>query len=287
MTKRPGILFLSHADTDLLTLHYVVSHLPEGFPPVYGENLNALEEVVAEWEHRYANHVQVVVLRVLGSLQQLPSLHGLRDWIVQQKGALIVTSGLGTPDPELTAASTVNPAIIHTVTAYLQAGGRINVEHLLRFLADHFLGTSYGYEPPREQPEHGLYHPDLPADATLADWLAHRQPTRPTIGILFYRAHWLSGNLAFIDALVREIERRGANALPVFTTSLRDTTHPTQHAIRNTQHAPRNIPLPGPKPSTSSSTRKPAAPLLTSSSPPWRLPWAKWTRAPAKPATGR
>ncbi len=38
----------------------------------------------------------------------------------------------------------------------------------------------------------------------------------------FYRAHLLAGNPAFVDALVREIERRGANALPVFAVSSKE-----------------------------------------------------------------
>src|SRR5262249_13199175 len=36
----------------------------------------------------------------------------------------------------------------------------------------------------------------------------------------FYRAHWMSRNLAFIDALIRELERE-ANVLPVFCYSLK------------------------------------------------------------------
>ena len=36
------ILFLSHADTDLLALSRVVTSLPEGFPPVRGRNLSSL-----------------------------------------------------------------------------------------------------------------------------------------------------------------------------------------------------------------------------------------------------
>src|SRR5262249_46026617 len=47
-------------------------------------------------------------------------------------------------------------------------------------------------------------------------------------GLLFYRAHWMSGNLGFVDILVREIERQGANALPVFTATLKDTAPPPE-----------------------------------------------------------
>ena len=42
------------------------------------------------------------------------------------------------------------------------------------------------------------------------------------MGVLFYRAHLLSGNTEFVDALVREIEQQGANALPVYAYSLKE-----------------------------------------------------------------
>jgi cobaltochelatase CobN len=44
---------------------------------------------------------------------------------------------------------------------------------------------------------------------------------RPTVGVLFYRAHELSGNTAFVDTLCEAIEAKGANALPVYCGSLR------------------------------------------------------------------
>jgi cobaltochelatase CobN len=46
-------------------------------------------------------------------------------------------------------------------------------------------------------------------------------PDAPVVGIAFYRAHRLSGNLRFVDALVEALERRGLRALPVYTSSLR------------------------------------------------------------------
>lgn len=69
-------------------------------------------------------------------------------------------------------------------------------------------------------PEHGVYHPDLGLSAGLADWQKLRQ-NRPCVGIVFYRAHWISGNLDFVDAMVREFEGRGMDVLPIFTSSLR------------------------------------------------------------------
>src|SRR5262249_15266927 len=59
------------------------------------------------------------------------------------------------------------------------------------------------------------------------DWLARHDPRKPTVGVLFYRAHWMSGNLDFVNAFVQAIETRGGNALPVFTSSLKDLTTDT------------------------------------------------------------
>jgi cobaltochelatase CobN len=218
-----GFLFLSHADTDLLTLQHALKELPDGFPPVRALSLakigssEHLEALLAE-----IGSAKIAIARVLGGFRSVPGFGKLAKAMRDGGGHLIAVSGTGSLDPELTAACTVSPALVHEVTAYLQAGGVGNFVHMLRFLADHLLLTGYGYQAPVQQPLHGIYHPDLPRPATLADWLARRDPNRPSIGLLFYRAHWMSANLAFIDDFVRAIEDAGANALPVFTTSLKD-----------------------------------------------------------------
>jgi len=220
-----GILFLTHADTDLLALRGAADQLPAGFPPVRALSLGkvATEEHLAAALACPGRAERVIVARILGGLQSVSGFRALAEAARSNGQHLLVVSGTGQPDPELTAASTVSPAVIHEATAYLQAGGKDNLAQMFRFLSDHLLMTGFGYDPPAEQPEHGIYHPDLPRGAALADWLRRRDPARPTVGLLFYRSHWMSGNLAFVDALVRELESRGANALPVFTSSLKET----------------------------------------------------------------
>jgi cobaltochelatase CobN len=225
-----GILFLTHADTDLLALCPALAGLPDGFPPVRALSLGQ----VASAEHLAVALAwpgaapRVVVARLLGGAPSVPGFRAVAESARARGQHLIVVSGTGNPDPELTAASTVSPAVIHEATAYLQGGGPDNLAQMLRFLADHLLLTGFGHAPPAEQPQHGVYHPDLPRGAILADWLARRDPARPTVGVLFYRSHWMSGNLTFIDACVRELEERGANALPVFTASLKDEAPPPE-----------------------------------------------------------
>ena len=218
-----SVLFLSHADTDLLTLHHAQAALPGGFPPVRGLSLGK----VTSPEHmanllEQAGPTAIVIARILGGVSSVPGFGLLVEHVRKLGTHLLALSGAGLPDPELAAVSTAAPAVLHEATAYLQMGGVANVVHCLRFLADHLLMTGFGHEPAVEQPQHGIYHPDLPAGATVVDWLTQRDPARPTVGLLFYRSHWLAGNLAFVDMLVRDIERQGANALPVFTTTLKE-----------------------------------------------------------------
>src|SRR5262249_55906538 len=144
----------------------------------------------------------VIVARLHGSLRSVPGVDRLIEVVRRANGHLLFVNGVGVPDPELDAASTAPPAVLLGTMAYLLAGGRSNLAHMLRFLADTLLLGGHGYEAPAEQRQHGIYHPDLPPGATLADWLAHRDSTRPAVGLLFYRAHWMSGNLDFVDAFV-------------------------------------------------------------------------------------
>ncbi|MBO1437341.1 cobaltochelatase subunit CobN [Meiothermus sp. CFH 77666] len=218
-----GLVLLTHADTDLLALEGAKRLLPPGFPPVSGLSLNRLKssEQMALWLQGSLGQAQVVVLRLHGSPEGVPGLEALQAHVQRRGQRLLFLSGLGELPPELARRSTEEPWVLHEATRYLMAGGVDNLLELCKYLSDALLGSRYGYAPPTTQPEHGIYHPQLPQGATLEDWLRLMDSTRPTVGLLFYRAHYLSGNLAFVDALVEALEARGLNALPVYTTSLK------------------------------------------------------------------
>jgi cobaltochelatase CobN len=76
------ILLLTHADTDLLTLHQAVATLPDDFPVVRGLNLSSLPTTahVEEFIRTELDRVQVIVLRSLGGRQGFG--HGF-DLLVQ------------------------------------------------------------------------------------------------------------------------------------------------------------------------------------------------------------
>jgi cobaltochelatase CobN len=147
-----------------------------------------------------------VVVRLLGGARSWPE--GLAA--VRTSGLpTVVLSGEPEPDAELMAASTVPAGVATQALAYLREGGPANLASLARFLSDTILLTGEGFEPPVPLPAYGQYG-NRPA-----------RPDRPTVGIVFYRAHVAGGNTGFVDALADAVEAHGGNARPVFCGSLR------------------------------------------------------------------
>jgi len=147
-----------------------------------------------------------VVVRLLG---------GRRSWEPGLAAVLaaglpaVVLSGEPDADADLMALSTVPAGVATQALAYLREGGPGNLAQLARFLSDTILLTGQGFDPPAVLPAHGVHGSRA------------RRQERPTVGIVFYRAHSVSGNTAFVDVLADAVQAHGANALPVFCSSLR------------------------------------------------------------------
>ncbi|WP_300006965.1 cobaltochelatase subunit CobN, partial [Pseudonocardia sp.] len=192
----PAVLLLSTADTELLAARGSGELYRTANPArVEPEGLAALLDGVA-----------VVVLRLLGGRRAWPE--GV-DALVASGRPVVLLGGEASPDAELMAASTVPAGVASEALAYLAAGGLDNLRELHRFLCDTVLLTGEGFAPPAPTPEFGVLG------------TRGQDPARPTVGVVFYRAHALSGNTAFVETLCDAIEARGANALPVYCGSLR------------------------------------------------------------------
>ncbi|MFI7657859.1 cobaltochelatase subunit CobN [Micromonospora parva] len=193
------ILLLSTADTDLLAARASGADYRLANPArVTVEEVPALLDGVA-----------LVVVRLLGGRQAWPD--GLAT-VLATGVPTVVLGGEATPDAELMASSTVPSGVATQALAYLLEGGPDNLGQLARFLSDTVLLTGEGFAPPARTPAYGVH------GAHLAD------PSRPTVGIVFYRAHALAGNTGFIDVLVEAVRAAGGNPLPIFCGSLRGLT---------------------------------------------------------------
>ena len=194
------LLLLSTADTDLLAARSV----PEPALDLRLGNPARVDDPVA-----LLDGVRLVVVRLLGGRRAWDGFDALRTACLERRVPLVAVGGEGALDAELADASTVPAGVVADAAAYLREGGPGNLAQLVAFLSDTVLLTGIGFTPPTALPAHGL-HGDRPVDAS-----------RPTVGVVFYRAHELSGNTSFVDVLCDAVEAAGANARPVYVGSLR------------------------------------------------------------------
>jgi cobaltochelatase CobN len=163
----------------------------------------------------------VVLCRILGGRRGWEDGFDLLRRRCEERGiALLALGGEAEPDAEMTALSLAPAGAVAQAGEYLRHGDVENVEQLLRFLADTFLLEGYGFAPPRDVPDLGVYVPGV-GDVELEEAMARHDSTRPTVGVCFYRSHRLTGNTAFVDVLCEAIEEAGANALAVWSYTLR------------------------------------------------------------------
>ncbi|WP_431046548.1 cobaltochelatase subunit CobN [Streptomyces sp. P1-3] len=194
------VLLLSTSDTDLLSAR--AAEGPVSFRLANPARLH-LDDLPG-----LLDGTDLVVVRLLGGLRAWQE--GL-DLLLAGPRPVVVLTGEQAPDAQLMEASTVPVGIAAEAHAYLAHGGPANLEQLGRFLSDTVLLTGHGFEPPAPAPSWG------PLDR------AHAPGTQdgPTIAVLYYRAHHMSGNTAFVEALCRAVEQAGARAMPLFVASLR------------------------------------------------------------------
>ncbi len=274
------------ADTEIMATAAAVERLPAGFPEVRCRNPGGVEDHAAVVEEILAG-ARAVLCRILGGRRGWQHGFDLLRARCQERGvALIALGGEAEPDAEMMALSLAPAGAVAQAGEYLRHGDVENVEQLLRFLADTFLLEGWGFEPPREVADLGVYLPGE-GDVTVEHARAVRRG-RPTIGVAFYRSHRLSGNTAFVDALCSAIEQAGGNALAVWSYTLRrdadgrvpalalldghvDALITTMLATGGSEPPTR------PRPSASGATGRSGTPR----------PWRRWTCPSCRPSAPR
>ena len=197
-----AVALLSTSDTDLLAARS--SGAPYRLANPARLTLGELPALLAGTE--------VVVVRLLGGEQAWSEgLAALRD----QPRPVVVVGGELLPDAALMTLSTVPAGVAAQAHEYLAHGGTGNLRELARFLTDTVLLGGAGFAPPRPAAPWGIRLWAAERDAPAA------AQARPTVGIIYYRAHELAGNTGFVDTLARAVADAGARPLPVWCASLR------------------------------------------------------------------
>ncbi|MEU4223642.1 cobaltochelatase subunit CobN [Nonomuraea sp. NPDC026600] len=190
------VLLLSTSDTDLLSARAGGAAYRLGNPArLAADDLPALLE-----------GVDLVVVRLLGGRRAWAE--GL-DHLLAGPRPVVVLGGEQAPDAELMELSTVSGGVCAEAHAYLAHGGPANLTEMHAFLSDTVLLTGRGFARPEPTPTWGRLE------------RVARGESGPVIGVLYYRAHHVAGNTAFVETLCQAVEDAGGRALPVFCSSLR------------------------------------------------------------------
>ncbi|MDB9376151.1 cobaltochelatase subunit CobN, partial [Nodularia sphaerocarpa] len=209
-------VFITAADTDIQTLAAAVPKLPATFPAIRVASLLQLQQQISidSYGEEVLESAQVIILRLLGGRSYWAYGLEVVQEIVQRQGTtLIVMPGDDGLDPELISQSTLPLSSVNQVLQYFREGGVENIVNALQFISDTCLHTSFQPLPPQGVPRVGLY-----------EWgVGSGKLPFPKVGILFYRAHYLSGNTKVIDALCTALVKRNLQPVPVFVSSLRDS----------------------------------------------------------------
>lgn len=225
-----GILVLTQADTDLLTLSQARSHLPVDFAPVQAVNVGRLadDEATDTMLDRLLPAAQIVVARLHSARSFEYGLAWLERWAQETDGFLLCLPAVEAFDPDLMARSTAGIALSQAISVYFQCGGAQNLANALLCLSDHLLITGWGFEPPAELPLHEVWDSNACSDQDCCSTPEPNPKSKiqnlasPSVGVLFYRAHLLSGNTEFVDAIIAELARQGLAARAVYTQSLKE-----------------------------------------------------------------
>ncbi|KAJ1684190.1 hypothetical protein LUZ63_020483 [Rhynchospora breviuscula] len=196
------IALLSTSDTDLLSAR---AARDLGADYVFANPARPAHQSMAET----IEGADLVVGRILGAPTDLCS--GFAR--IRETGMpMMVLGGEQQPDAALMEMSTVPTGLATEAHRYLAEGGPANLAQLHAFLSDTVLLTGEGFEPPAQVPAWGVVdRPTAPAAGEL-----------PRVGVLFYRAHQMSGNDRFAHDLCDAIDRTGrAVGVPIFSSSLR------------------------------------------------------------------
>ncbi|WP_309743551.1 cobaltochelatase subunit CobN [Chamaesiphon sp. OTE_20_metabat_361] len=211
------IVFITAADTDIQTLAVAASKLQADFPQVRVMNLLQLQQqlTIDTYAEDVLTAAQVIIVRLIGGQSYWSyGLEVVQETARQTGAVLIVLPGDDRPDPTLMSHSTASLADVDRVWQYLIEGGVDNYRQLLNFIASRWLDFECAYRAAEVVPRVGIYDE--------VRWLPEGMPLQGGAAIVFYRAHYLSGNLAAIEALCQALVDRKLTPMPMFVSSLKD-----------------------------------------------------------------
>ncbi|MFM7601325.1 MAG: cobaltochelatase subunit CobN, partial [Pseudanabaena sp.] len=225
------IVIITAADTDIQTLAAATANLPEDFPQIRVVNVLQLQQQIAidTYAEEVLEKAQVIIVRLIGGQSYWSyGLEVVKETVASTGAVLIVLPGDERPDPSLTSHSTSSLTLVNQTWQYFIEAGIENYQNLLKFVAKEFLDIASEYALPQPVPRIGIFDP--PQSPFLRGKKKEILPpfSRGAGGdlglvvIIFYRAHYLSGNTGAIAAFCKALAERNLMPLPIYVSSLKE-----------------------------------------------------------------
>ncbi|MEM9273053.1 MAG: cobaltochelatase subunit CobN [Cyanobacteria bacterium P01_F01_bin.143] len=234
------IVFLTAADNEIQTLARSLTYLPRNFPQIRVANLLQLQQQLSI--DTYADTVlikaEIIILRLLGGRAYWAyGLERVKEVVEQTNGSLLVLPGDDQADPDLSSHSTTSLSIVNKLWNYFIEGGVKNYVYGFKFIADTCLNTNYNPPQPKVVPRLGIGFAEVANNNSEIERaktqiqavdLVNNQEKKldklgnKRVGIIFYRSHYLAGNISPIQALSVALLSRNITAIPIFISSLRE-----------------------------------------------------------------
>lgn len=218
VAQTPGdIVVLSAADTTLSLLADVASGLDTSYPTVRLANLMWLRQPASMdfYVDDVLRHARVVIIDHLGAPSDWAYVVEQAMALAQERGQwLAMFSGDVSEDLQLLMRSTAPQDDSRHLWHCLREGGRDNAHNFFQLIGHAAFGLGARPAPAAVLPPALVY----PPKAAQPPW----RPGAPVALLIFYRAHYESGNTALFDAMLAALGQVGVNGVAVAVDSLKN-----------------------------------------------------------------
>lgn len=221
------ILFLTSVENDIHTLIQASKEIAKKNNPKIKIVVQSKRDLENEAKFKcFLNEIKdttLMIVNLMAGKESLPGFEIIAEMAIQHRISCHYQYSAPGKGGDLKTLSTVADADYRQIQHYIYYGGKRNMMNLMLWAVNRFSGVSQAFNEPEKLPFEGIYHPEFLNGIELEAYRSQKcTPDRATIGILFYRSHWLAENILFIDCLIKTLEKLDVNVMPVFVHASRD-----------------------------------------------------------------